>query len=584
MSAEDTRSSLGGRPPESVFLLLDPDAGPDRRSRTAAWLSGALASLNWRAHLFILTERRSGAAKAAQGLVRVVCSFLDDHELAVVHVHPTGAMPCRGSKERVEWEHLLDLARPYQKRAYEEQSESRIVLSPIIEPDPDVSASDLREAVDFYHDRSAIPSVYFRGDDWKERFEGMDRNRMRLYPDTGGQPGIAPRLWANHILEDAIDRAEGVGKQLLAPCRRHLVLDERSWRLFSCFQQWAADAPAAIPEDGRPLDAFSVPEEHCPRCIGRALLEVRADLEANDRGDEGRRAYFAAASGCSCRGEHRLAADLARHARDLSESEVDRGAALIHEGLCQLELMQLERAEELLEAATWCPVDPGYVAYQRGQVQFAWRDWIEALDRYEEALEFDSDQVPAEDICYQAALSHINLEEYDEARPYLERSIPQGKPTAPIAFYRGICDLGQGKVEPAMAHFQESLRIGPAAEDLSRVRFYLGTCLKELERFDEAIEMLGLAVEADPEDIANHNLLGFCYYKTKQHEEAVSCFLRAVEIDPRSGIDWANIGSNLRDLGRIEDAVLMYRKALSLDPTLGWVRQNLARLLATPGD
>jgi tetratricopeptide (TPR) repeat protein len=311
---------------------------------------------------------------------------------------------------------------------------------------------------------------------------------------------------------------------------------------------------------------------------------VGDDLVANDRRDEGRRAYFALASACSARGEHRLAADLARQARNFSDTDVDRGAALIHEGLSQLELMQLDQAEELLEAATRCPVDQGYVAYQRGQVQFAWRDWIEALDRYEEALAAGSEQVPDEDICYQAALSHINLEEYDEARPYLERSMPEGRLTAPIAFYRGICDLGQGRAEPAMADFRESLRIGPGPEDVSRVLFYLGTCLKELERFDEAIEVLVRAVEADPDDIANHNLLGFCYYKTKRHEEAVVCFLRAVEIDPGSGIDWANLGSNVRDLGRIEDAVLLYKKALSLDPSLGWVRVNLAKLLATRGD
>jgi ribosomal protein S12 methylthiotransferase accessory factor len=61
----------------------------------------------------------------------------------------------------------------------------------------------------------------------------------------------------------------------------------------------------------------------------------------------------------------------------------------------------------------------------------------------------------------------------------------------------------------------------------------------------------------------------------------VACFRRAVEIDPGSGIDWANLGSNLRDLGQIEQAVAMYRKALSLDPTLGFARENLARLTAS---
>lgn len=583
MSAEEVRYPLGGRPPESVFLLLDPDTGPDLRDRTATWLLGALSFLSWRSHVYILAGPGPGAVEAARDVVGVVRRFLDDQELAVVNVHPVGPLPIRETEERARWEELLDLARPYQRHAYEEQTEARIVISPIVALDRDIAPSDLEEMVAFFHVRSATPSFYLRGDEWEKRFEGTDLGRVRLYLDGGGEPDVARRLWASHILEDAIERAEIEGAELLAPCRRHLVADERSGRLFACFEQWSAGTPAARLEAAA-VDALPVPEERCARCIAGALLEVREDLVANARRAEGRRAFFAAASACSARGEHTLAADLARHARELSDSDVDRGAALIHEGLCLLELRQLERAETLLEAATRCPVDQGYVAYQRGQVQFAWRDWIEALDRYEEALEFGSDQVPTEDICYQAALSHINLEEYEEARPYLERSVRPGPPTAPIAFYRGICDLGQGRVEQAMTHFEESLRIGPASEDLGRVLFYLGTCLKEQERFDEAIEVLVRAVEADPEDLANHNLLGFCYYKTKRHEEAVRCFVRAVQIDPRSGIDWANLGSNLRDLGRIEEAVRMYRKALSLDPTLGWVRQNLARLLETPGD
>jgi ribosomal protein S12 methylthiotransferase accessory factor len=129
-----------------------------------------------------------------------------------------------------------------------------------------------------------------------------------------------------------------------------------------------------------------------------------------------------------------------------------------------------------------------------------------------------------------------------------------------------------------MDRFEEALQLDPAKEDLGRILFYIGTCLKEMERFDEAIDVLERAVRADPEDILNHNLLGFCYYKIKRHEEAVACFRRAVELDPRSAIDWASLGSNLRDLGRIDEAIEMYEKALSLDPTIGFARSNLIEL------
>ena len=275
--------------------------------------------------------------------------------------------------------------------------------------------------------------------------------------------------------------------------------------------------------------------------------------------------------------EHALAADLARRACELSDEDADRAAALIHEGLCRLDLGELEQAEAALVEADEFTDDHAYVSFQRGRVQFVWRDYIEALERFEEALEQGSEKVPHDDMLYEMALCHINIEEYADARKYLLRHQEADSSTV-LRFYRGVCDHGEEDYEAARAHFEESLRLGPAPEDLGRVLFYVGACLKELERFDEAIEVLERAVEVDPDDIVNHNLLGFCYYKVKRHQDAVACFERCVQIDPRSGIDWANLGSNLRDLDRPDEAVAMYEKAVSLDKSIGFAWTNLAKL------
>jgi len=305
---------------------------------------------------------------------------------------------------------------------------------------------------------------------------------------------------------------------------------------------------------------------------------MRKNLKANNREKEGRQVYFKLALALAGHKRHGLAAGLAHHAFELSASNEDKAAALIHEGLCLRDSRQLEKAEEVLKLAGEYTDDQGLVAYHRGSVQFEWRDYIEALDRFAEALESGSKEVPVEDICFEMALCHINIEEYKEARPYLDRSLKPGQNKPTVSFYRGICDHGEGRILEAMDHFGEALRLGPAQEDLGRVLFYFASCLKELGRFEEAIDVLKSAISADPEDLPNHNLLGYCYYRTKQHEKAVECFRRAVEIDPRSGIDWANLGSNLRDLGRIEEAIQMYKKALSLDPFIGFARENLEKL------
>jgi tetratricopeptide (TPR) repeat protein len=305
---------------------------------------------------------------------------------------------------------------------------------------------------------------------------------------------------------------------------------------------------------------------------------MRENLRANNREREAHQVYASLALAFTGRDQHALAAELAHHAYEFSGSDQDRAAALIHEGLCLREAREFEKADEVLKLASECAEDTGLVAYHRGRVQFDWGEYIDALDRFEEALASGSRQLPLEDMCFEMALSHIHLEEYKEARTYLERSLKPGQKKSPVSFYLGICDLAEGEVQKAMDHFGEALQLDPAEEDLGRILFYVATCLKEMEHFEEAIDVLERAVAADPGDILNHNLLGFCYYKLKRHEAAVACFRRAVEINPGSAIDWASLGSNLRDLGRIDEAIEMYEKALSLDPTIGFARENLAKL------
>jgi len=575
---------LGDRPPESVFLLLDPDVGPEKRRRLVSWVETILPWLNWRSHVFVLEDARSSILEngqsahleVAEELAGVVSRFLGEHEFATLYMHPLVTVRSGDARQRVAWDRLLAPAKPFKTKAYREQGEARLFISPILTLAQNASAGEALEAAEFFHSRFSTPSFCISGKMPQGLINEGGNRGIRFYVDPGAG-GIARQLWVNHVFEAVLDRLGEGGGQLLAPCRGHVVVDERSGGVFACFRQW---------EEGKPSVSWNVrdfqlpgpaAEEPCPECIGRSLLSMRESLVVNDREKEARQVYFELALTFSSLEDYRLAADLARHAFKLSNRDEDRAAALVQEGLCHLNSGGLQKAEEVLELASTYPADHGLVAFHRGQIQFAWRDYIEALDRFEEALRSGSEHVPVEDICFQMALCHINIEEYSDARRYLDRCLEPGRKVVPV-FYLGVCDLGEGRVESAMAHFLEALRMGPAREDLSRVLFNIGTCLKELGRIDEAIDVLEKAVEVDPDDLANHNLLGFCYYKTKRHQRALDCFLRAVEINPRSAIDWANLGSNLRDLGRIDEAVAMYKKAHSLDPTIEFVRVNLARL------
>ncbi len=572
-----------GHTPETVYLFLDPAASARQRSSTFERLRAVLPQLNWRSHVFAIGKGEADHLSAYGEILRITSEFLEQNGFATLHVHLSVSLNAGDGERWLTWERLTAAARPFQVRARVLMSEARLHIAPIITPSPDVSVPEALKAAEFFNSRMALPSFYLPGGLLPELQNRAEAEEMRFFLDPG-RHGLTSQLWMSHVLETALDRVEDDVGSLLLPCRPHLVLDEQSGMAFSCFRHWDAGGDGV--EFGTNGDnGFQLPaaptDRECPRCIGNAAVSMRDNLSANRREKEGRAVYFKVAVGLAGDGLYEEAAASAHHAYELSDSDHDRATTLIHESLCLRDAREFEKAEVALDLAGKYTRDKGLIAYYHGKVQVEWRDYIEALDRFEEALQSDSDQVPVADMYFEMALCHINIEEYAEARLYLARSLEDGEKKAPVSFYHGVCDFAEGKIDTALDHFTEALSLDPAEEDLGRVLFYVGACYKQMERFDEAVVVLEKAVAADPDDITNHNLLGFCYYRLKRHEDAVVCFRRAVEIDPKSGIDWANLGSNLRDLGRINEAIEMYRKALSLDPHIEFARQSLVKLTAS---
>jgi len=147
-----------------------------------------------------------------------------------------------------------------------------------------------------------------------------------------------------------------------------------------------------------------------------------------------------------------------------------------------------------------------------------------------------------------------------------------------VKFFLGLSHLNLNQPQPAFKFFEEALALEPKQEDIASIYSYMGVCLKELERYKEAIETLGKAEAYDPDRTDIYNLMGFCHFKLGQHERSIDCFKRVLKLNPTSAIDYANIGSNYREMGEKERAIDYYRFALELDPTIDFARENLKRL------
>jgi ribosomal protein S12 methylthiotransferase accessory factor len=106
----------------------------------------------------------------------------------------------------------------------------------------------------------------------------------------------------------------------------------------------------------------------------------------------------------------------------------------------------------------------------------------------------------------------------------------------------------------------------------------LGVSLKDMERFDEALEVLSLGESLDNQRTDILNLQGFCHFKLGAHARAVERFKKILDIDPGSAIDYANVAVNYAKMGKTEKAIEYYSKALAIDPTLEWALDNLKAL------
>ena len=147
-----------------------------------------------------------------------------------------------------------------------------------------------------------------------------------------------------------------------------------------------------------------------------------------------------------------------------------------------------------------------------------------------------------------------------------------------VKFFLGSCHLSHHDPQKALGFFEQALELDPKEEDIPSIYSYMGLCLKDLDRYRDALSALEKAEHHDKDRTDIYNLMGFCHFKLKEHDRAIACFRRVLDLDPSSAIDYANIASNYRDMGDKEQAIAYYRFALELDPTIEFARENLEKL------
>ncbi len=139
----------------------------------------------------------------------------------------------------------------------------------------------------------------------------------------------------------------------------------------------------------------------------------------------------------------------------------------------------------------------------------------------------------------------------------------------------------QGKMDSAIKHYSESLRIRP---DFMSTHLSLGVALREQGNYDAAIRHFHEALRIEPNNAIAHNNLGVVLVLKGNDKEAVSHFFEAIRINPDYAGAYYNLGKIFGNQEKIENAILYYRKTLYINPHMTQALYNLSWILATHRD
>jgi len=111
----------------------------------------------------------------------------------------------------------------------------------------------------------------------------------------------------------------------------------------------------------------------------------------------------------------------------------------------------------------------------------------------------------------------------------------------------------------------------------------LAVSLMQQSRHEEALAVLGPALERDPRSAGTQLNLGSALMHLGRHQEAIPHFRKAAESEPGMPQAHDNLGLAFKELGRLEEAIESYRQALRIAPNDSEAHSNLGMIYRAQG-
>ena len=231
-----------------------------------------------------------------------------------------------------------------------------------------------------------------------------------------------------------------------------------------------------------------------------------------------------------------------------------------------VDLDRPDEAERLLARGWAVHPDTQALLYQGGRAALAARDYAEAVNRLEAALQLNP---AATVIHYPLAMAYRDLGDLDRTRDHLARG---GARTGGRSAAGGAVFFP----DPLMAVVYTMLRSPQSHRDLG---------LQAAERGDwpEAARQLDLGVEMAPDNPVMRLNLGTALIRTGDAPAALAQLEAAVSLDPGFALAHFRIGTLFERSGRDAEAIERYTAAVSSDASLSAAHLRLGDALRRTG-
>jgi len=235
-----------------------------------------------------------------------------------------------------------------------------------------------------------------------------------------------------------------------------------------------------------------------------------------------------------------------------------------------------------------------------GAIQVQLKEYLEAIDTYQDALDQDPENLGIKEAMAYALSSAGELEDARDLYLELNEQVPEsanikknlafvykqlGQIAEAVMLYNRLIELGQadptmvsdaGRMAleqklffPAVAFYQKLYEVNP--EDVGTLSI-LGGYYWKIKFYGNAIPYYEKILEIDPESaqaLLYHKILGVCYKETKDYPKAIEHYMYVIEHEPDLVQNYCTLAFILKDAGEPERAIEIVQRGLQISPNEG---------------